>query len=227
MATTSAHDLVEAFEAAQHTQHLPELRPGDVVRVSQEIIEGDKTRLQAFEGTVIKVDGGYGINGTFTVRRVSGGFGVERIYPFQMPSIKKVEVLRRNKVRRAKLYYLRDLDPKAARLKDKKMSQEALEALTYDADAIAAQKAAEEQAEAQKAAEKEAKAAAEAANAEDTATEDIKPEETATQETEQKAAEDKNAAAKAESNTSEAASAETNDTKESDTKNQAQDAENK
>ena len=163
-------DKVYAFEAKQNKQNLPELRPGDVVRVHQEITEGEKTRVQVFEGTVLKIDGGYGINGTFTVRRVSGGHGVERIFPFQMPSIKKVEIAKRNKVRRAKLFYLRRLQQKAARLVEKKMSREELENLTYDADAIAAAKEMEEKAkqaakEAEEKKQAEDKAAAEAKEA--------------------------------------------------------------
>lgn len=161
-AKPAASDAVYAFEAAQDKQQLPDIRPGDVVRVHQQIKEGEKDRVQAFEGTVIKINHGRGINGTFTVRRVVDGFGVERIFPFQLPSIKKVEILKRNKVRRAKLYYLRRLQQKAARLVEKKTSREELAGMTYDGDAIAAAKAkvAEEKAAVEEAAKKAAEEAA-------------------------------------------------------------------
>ena len=97
---------------------MPAINPGDTVKVQQKIKEGDKERLSAFEGLVIATKHGKGISGTFTVRKVVDGIGVERIFPLHAPMIAKVEVLRRSNVRRAKLYYIRD---KAAREVRKKM----------------------------------------------------------------------------------------------------------
>lgn len=93
-----------------------DVRPGDTVRVHARIKEGDKSRIQVFEGTVIRIRRG-GPRSTFTVRKISGGVGVERIFPASSPNIDKIEVTARHKVRRAKLYYLRNLRGKAARLK--------------------------------------------------------------------------------------------------------------
>jgi len=96
---------------------LPVIRPGYFVKVRQRVKEGDKERIQAFEGLVIAVKHGKGISATFTVRKMYGDLGVEKIYPLHLPSIESVEVLRKGKVRRAKLYYLRNLTGKKARLK--------------------------------------------------------------------------------------------------------------
>jgi large subunit ribosomal protein L19 len=93
-----------------------DVRPGDVVKVYVRIQEGDKTRVQAYEGTVTRIKKG-GIRATFTVRKISSGVGVERIFPASSPNLTKIEVLARHKVRRAKLNYLRSLKGKAARLK--------------------------------------------------------------------------------------------------------------
>ena len=97
---------------------MPKFNPGDHIRVQVRVIEGDKERLQSFEGDVISVRGS-GLNKTFTVRKISSGVGVERIFPFNSPKIAKVEVLKEGNVRRAKLYYLRNLSGKAARIKGK------------------------------------------------------------------------------------------------------------
>lgn len=98
-----------------------DMKPGDTIRVVQKIKEGDKSRLQTFEGLIIAQKHGKGIEGTFTVRKVSAGVGVERIFPVHSPNIEKVEIVRRaTRVRRAKLYYIRD---KAARDTRKKMRQ--------------------------------------------------------------------------------------------------------
>ena len=94
---------------------LPQFRVGDTVRVQVKVVEGEKERLQSFEGAVIKINRG-GNRATFTVRKVSYGVGVERIFPMHSPRIEKIQVLSRGKVRRAKLYYLRELAGKAARL---------------------------------------------------------------------------------------------------------------
>jgi len=94
------------------------LRAGDTVRVWQKITEGEKTRLQAFEGLILSRKHGDEAGGTFTVRKVIGGIGVERIFPILSPSVEKIEVLRKGKVRRAKLYYLRNKHGKAAKIKE-------------------------------------------------------------------------------------------------------------
>ncbi len=98
-------------------QELPRFEIGDTIRISVNIREGDKERIQAFEGTVIARKGS-GISETFTVRRVSYGVGVERVFPIHSPNVKKVEIVRKGRVRRAKLYYLRDRVGKAAKVKE-------------------------------------------------------------------------------------------------------------
>ncbi len=98
----------------------PKFKSGDRVRVHVRVIEGNKERIQQFEGDVIAMKGS-GIGRTFTVRKVTNGVGVERIFPFASPKIAKIELLREGKVRRAKLYYLRKLSGKAARIKDKNL----------------------------------------------------------------------------------------------------------
>jgi large subunit ribosomal protein L19 len=97
----------------------PEFSPGDTIRVHVRVKEGDKERIQVFQGVVIGRRGG-GTRETFTVRKISGGVGVERIFPFHSPIIDKVELMRRGKVRRAKLYYLRNLRGKAARIEERR-----------------------------------------------------------------------------------------------------------
>jgi len=101
---------------------LPPFAPGDTVRVMVRVREGDKERLQAFEGVCVGRRGG-GIDETFTVRKVSAGIGVERIFPLHSPSIGSIELVRRGKVRRAKLYYLRALSGKSARIREKREQQ--------------------------------------------------------------------------------------------------------
>jgi large subunit ribosomal protein L19 len=98
----------------------PAFRAGDNVVVNYKIIEGDKVRVQAYRGDVIQIKG-HGANRTFTVRKISNGVGVERIFPFSSPSIESVELLKKGKVRRAKLYYLRELVGKKARIKELKV----------------------------------------------------------------------------------------------------------
>ena len=98
--------LTEKFNTAQEKK-MPDIRPGDIVRVHQKIKEGDKERIQIFEGVIIAKKHGKGISGTITVRKVVDGVGVERVWPIHSPSIDKIEVVRHGKVRRAKLYYLR------------------------------------------------------------------------------------------------------------------------
>ena len=110
----SQHPIMEKLAAKLQRKDLPEINPGDTVRVQVKIKEGDKERVQAFEGTVISRSNGP--QGSFTVRKVSFGQGVERIFPFNSKVVDKVEVVRSNQVRRAKLFYLRGLKGKAARL---------------------------------------------------------------------------------------------------------------
>ena len=100
-------------------QSMPEFRPGDTVRVQVRVAEGDKQRLQAFQGVVIARKGS-GTREMFTVRKISGGVGVERIFPLHAPVVDSIEVLRRGRVRRAKLYYLRGLRGKAARIEERR-----------------------------------------------------------------------------------------------------------
>jgi len=106
-------------EQVTEKKEFPEFRAGDNVIVSYRIIEGEKQRIQDFRGDVIQVKGD-GATKTFTVRKVSNGVGVERIFPFQSPNIAAIKVLKRGKVRRARLYYLRDLVGKKARIKERK-----------------------------------------------------------------------------------------------------------
>jgi len=105
---------------AELKSDLPEVNPGDMVKVHFRLREGEKERVQTFQGTVIRVRRG-GIRSNFTLRRVTMGVGVERTFFFHSPLVEKIEVLRRGKVRRAKLYYLRHLSPKAARIKEKRL----------------------------------------------------------------------------------------------------------
>jgi large subunit ribosomal protein L19 len=100
-------------------KELPDFGPGDVLRVMVRVREGEKERLQAFEGVCLGRRGG-GVNETITVRKISQGIGVERIFPVQSPNLAEIKVVRRGKVRRAKLYYLRERSGKAARIKERK-----------------------------------------------------------------------------------------------------------
>ena len=109
---------IETIEAGQLVER-PEMRAGDTVRVHVKVREGDKERIQVFEGMVIGVHRG-GARATFTVRKVSFGQGVERIFPLHSPTIDRIDVVRGAQVRRAKLYFLRDLKGKAARMKEQK-----------------------------------------------------------------------------------------------------------
>jgi len=110
-------NIVQAITQEQLRKDLPTFRPGDTLKVYVKVIEGTRERIQLFEGVVIKRRGG-GISETFTVRKISYGVGVERTFPLHSPKIDKIEVARRGKVRRAKLYYLRSLRGKAARIKE-------------------------------------------------------------------------------------------------------------
>ena len=110
-------NLVEAFTNEQLKKELPVIRIGDTIRVHNKIKEGNRERIQMFEGTVIAKHGG-GISETFTVRRMSSGVGVEKTFPIHSPNVEKVDVIRVGKVRRAKLYYLRDRVGKASKVKE-------------------------------------------------------------------------------------------------------------
>ena len=112
-------NIIEVLEREQLNANIPSFKPGDTVRVHVKVIEGSRERIQVFEGLVIKRQGGSSRE-TFTVRRVSYGVGVERTFPVHSPRIEKIEVMRRGIVRRAKLYYLRNLTGKAARIKEKR-----------------------------------------------------------------------------------------------------------
>lgn len=111
-------NLIQALEKEQLRSDLPKLEVGDTVRVFVKVVEGSRERLQAFEGIVIKIQGG-GIRETFTVRRISYGIGVERTFPMHSPRIGRIEVIRHGKVRRAKLFYLRDRVGKAAKVTER------------------------------------------------------------------------------------------------------------
>lgn len=110
-------DLIKSLEQEQLRSDIPAFRTGDTVQVHLKVVEGTRERIQVFEGVVIKKKGG-GLSETFTVRRVTSGVGVERVFQLHSPRIEKIVLMRSGKVRRAKLYYLRELRGKAARIKD-------------------------------------------------------------------------------------------------------------
>lgn len=142
---------------------IPVIQVGHTVRVHQKIKEGEKERIQVFEGLVIRVNSGHGADKTFTVRKIVEGIGVEKIFPLYSPNIQKIEVKKESKVRRAKLYYMRDRAGKSARLKESFVSEDS----ASEASAISEEemeKAVEELAE-QKAKEEAAKEAGETATA--------------------------------------------------------------
>lgn len=112
-------NVVDAMEKSAMVEGLPDFGPGDTVKVHVKVREGDKQRIQVFQGVIIGKSGG-GIRETFRVRKISHGVGVERIFPLHSPILEKIEVVRRGRVRRAKLYYLRDKKGKQARIKEKR-----------------------------------------------------------------------------------------------------------
>ena len=112
-------NIIEVLEKEQLRSDIPQFAPGDTVRVHARIVEGPRERIQVFEGVVIARQG-TGVRETFTVRRIASGVGVERLFPVHSPRIAKIEVTRRGIVRRAKLYYLRGLTGKAARIREKR-----------------------------------------------------------------------------------------------------------
>jgi large subunit ribosomal protein L19 len=112
-------NTIDIIELEQMRKDIPPFKPGDTVRVQVKIVEGDKTRIQAFQGVVIKRQNG-GLRETFTVRKISNGIGVERCFPLHSPILDAIQIVTRGQVRRAKLYYLRKLRGKAARIREKK-----------------------------------------------------------------------------------------------------------
>ena len=112
-------DIIRALEQEQLRSDIPNFKPGDTVRVHVKVVEGNRERVQVFEGVVINRKSG-GVRETFTVRRISYNVGVERTFPVHSPRVEKIEVVRRGIVRRAKLYYLRNLTGKAARIREKR-----------------------------------------------------------------------------------------------------------
>lgn len=114
---------LESFNTIQLKKDLPGLRPGDTIKVYQKIKEKGKERLQMFEGQILARKHGKGIHSTITVRKISGGVGVEKIFPMHSPVIDRIELVKRGKVRRAKLYYLREAKGRKARLKQKAIKE--------------------------------------------------------------------------------------------------------
>lgn len=114
----SRNPIIEKITASQLRDDIPDFRAGDTVKVHALIVEGERERVQIFEGLVIKRRG-TGISETYTVRKISNGVGVERTFPIHTPRVQKIEVVRKGKVRRAKLYYIRNLSGKAARIKER------------------------------------------------------------------------------------------------------------
>jgi large subunit ribosomal protein L19 len=113
-------ETIRGIEAEGLKKEVARFRPGDRVRVHVRVVEGEKSRIQIFEGEVIGRRGGEGLRATFTVRKTSGGVGVERVFPLHAPVVEQVEVVRHGRVRRAKLYYLRKLRGKKARIRERR-----------------------------------------------------------------------------------------------------------
>ena len=112
-------NIIDVLEKEQLRSDIPEFRAGDTVKVHVKVVEGSRERIQVFEGLVINRQGG-SVRETFTVRRIASGVGLERVFPLHSPRLAKIEVTRRGIVRRAKLYYLRNLTGKAARIREKR-----------------------------------------------------------------------------------------------------------
>ncbi len=169
---TVAMNRTDLIEQPFLRTDLPEIRPGDTVKVHVRVVEGNRERVQVFQGVVIRRSGG-GIRETFTVRKISFGVGVERTFPLHSPSISRLELVQRGRVRRAKLYYLRDLRGKKARIKERRIDDAKLAAMEEAAERAAAEAAEAEADEATadedvdaEATTPDAEAYAEAANAE-------------------------------------------------------------
>jgi len=114
-------NLIDQIDAASLRDDVPDFRPGDTLKVHVKVVEGSRTRTQVFQGVVIARQGG-GVSETFTIRKISFGVGVERTFPVHTPTVEKIEVVARGDVRRAKLYYLRNLRGKAAKIKERRES---------------------------------------------------------------------------------------------------------
>jgi len=114
-------NVIGTIEAEGLKESTPDFRAGDRVRVKVRVVEGDKSRTQVFEGDVIARQGGDGLRATFTVRKTSGGVGVERVFPLHSPNVQDIAVVRHGDVRRAKLYYLRKLSGKKARIRERRL----------------------------------------------------------------------------------------------------------
>lgn len=112
-------NILDSVDAASLRDDIPPFRPGDTIKVNVKVVEGNRSRIQAFQGVVIARNGG-GIRETFTVRKISFGVGVERTFPLHAPTVDSIEVITRGDVRRAKLYYLRSLRGKKAKIKEKR-----------------------------------------------------------------------------------------------------------
>lgn len=112
-------NVIGSLDAEGLKSSLPQFRAGDRLRVHVRVVEGEKSRIQVFEGDVIARSGGEGLRATFTVRKTSSGIGVERVFPLHSPNVERIEVIRLGRVRRAKLYYLRDLRGKKARIRER------------------------------------------------------------------------------------------------------------
>lgn len=125
-------NIIDKIAGEQLKSDLPEIAPGDTVRVHQLIKEGDKERIQIFEGVVIRLNGG-GINRSVTVRKISYNIGVERIFPIHSPRVAKIEMKQRGRVRRSRLYYLRELRGKAARIQELRANVPGAAATTEEA----------------------------------------------------------------------------------------------
>lgn len=128
-------NVLDAVDAASLRSDIPTFRAGDELKVHVRVIEGSKSRLQVFQGIVIRRQGS-GVRETFTVRKVSYGVGVERTFPVHTPVIEKIEVVRRGDVRRAKLYYLRDLRGKAAKIREKRSAADEVKIVSTPAPAV-------------------------------------------------------------------------------------------
>jgi large subunit ribosomal protein L19 len=114
-------DVIDTLDAEGLKDELPAFRAGDRVKVRVRVVEGEKSRIQVFEGDVIARRGGEGLRATFTVRKSSGGIGVERVFPLHSPNVETIEVVRHGRVRRAKLFYLRQLSGKKARIRERRL----------------------------------------------------------------------------------------------------------
>ncbi len=114
-------NVIDTLDAQGLKPGIPPFRAGDRVRVHVKVVEGEKSRIQIYEGDVIARRGGGGLRATFTVRKTSGGIGVERIFPLHSPNVENIEVMRLGRVRRAKLYYLRELRGKKARIRERRV----------------------------------------------------------------------------------------------------------